>query len=97
MTLMGGLSIVTRQYAGDRRVRRICDGFVGAFICAGFADAAIAAMGSSSVFVCIGKQLVETGNDIDEALGHGFFPLAIRSILVDINYSLRERLGGFLR
>jgi hypothetical protein len=31
MTLIGGLSIVTRQYAGDRRATRICPGFVAVF------------------------------------------------------------------
>jgi hypothetical protein len=31
ITLIGGLSIVTRQEAGDRRVTRICAGLVSAF------------------------------------------------------------------
>ena len=62
MTLIGGLSIVTRQYAGDRRDTRICAGFVGAFICVRLVGAFIVAMGFSSVFVGLGNRLIKTDN-----------------------------------
>src|SRR3954447_16360343 len=57
MTLMGGLSTVTRQYAGDRRATRICASFVGGFICMTLAGTLIVAMGFFSVFVGLGNRL----------------------------------------
>jgi len=46
MTLIGGLSIVTRQYAGERRVTRICAGWVSALFSAIFKGAFVVDMGS---------------------------------------------------
>jgi hypothetical protein len=46
------LSIVTRQYAGDRRATRICGDFAGPFICVTFVGVFAVAMEFSSVFEC---------------------------------------------
>jgi hypothetical protein len=51
MTLIGGLLIVTRQQAADRRARRTCTGAAGAFICVSFLGALIVAMEFSSATI----------------------------------------------
>src|SRR6202040_2384259 len=51
MTLIGGLSIVTRQYSGDRRATRICAGFAGEFICVSLVGAVLVAMEFSSLTI----------------------------------------------
>src|SRR5580700_9009090 len=52
ITLIGGLSIVTRQYAGDRWATRICGDVAGTVICVTLVGAFAVAMEFSSVFEC---------------------------------------------
>jgi hypothetical protein len=74
MTFMGGLSIVTRQYAGDRRVTRISADFVGAFICVSLAGAFIVAMG----FLDNHSARTKRGAQLDDGIADTFVSTAVR-------------------